>query len=96
VTVDPELVEACNRAVAAGEAGSLSGWVSAAMSEKAHRDEKLALLRAAIADYETQFGEITGGELAAQRRADRADAVVVRGRPSHRGQPRRAAKTKPA
>jgi hypothetical protein len=95
VTVDPELVEAGNRAVAGGEADSLSGWVSTAMSEKAQRDEKLALLRAAVADYEAEFGEITTGELAAQRRADRADAVVVRGGPS-RGQPRRAAKAKSA
>jgi len=95
VTVDPELVEVGNRAVAAGEAESLSGWVSSAMSEKAQRDEKLALLRAAIGDYETEFGEITSGELAAQRRADRADAVVVRGRPS-RGQPGRATKAKSA
>ena len=96
VTVDPELVEAGNRAVAAGGADSLSGWVSEAMSEKAQRDEKLALLRAAIADYETEFGEITTGELAAQRRADRADAVVVRGGQSRRGQPRRATKAKSA
>ena len=49
VTVDPELVEAGNRAVEAGEADSLSGWVSTAMSEKARRDEKLGHLRAAIA-----------------------------------------------
>jgi glycerol dehydrogenase-like iron-containing ADH family enzyme len=96
VTVDPELVHAGNRAVAAGEADSLSGWVSTAMSEKAQRDEKLAGLRAAIADYETEFGEITTGELAAQRRADRAEAVVVRGPLSRRGQPRRASKAKPA
>jgi hypothetical protein len=95
VTVDPELVEAANRAVAAGEAESLSGWVSAAMSEKVQRNGKLALLCAAIADYETEFGEISTGELAAQRRADRTDAVVVRGGPS-RGQPRRTTKAKSA
>jgi len=64
------------------------------MSEKAHRNEKLALLRAAIGDYETEFGEITTAELAAQRHADRADAVVVRGRPSRRGEPRAATKAK--
>ncbi len=96
MTVDPDLVDAGNRAVAAGEADSLSGWVSTAMSEKAQRDEKFALLRAAIVDFETEFGEITTGELAAQRRADRADAVVVRGRPSRRGQPRRATKANSA
>jgi hypothetical protein len=82
VTVDREVVEAGSRAVAAGEADSLSAWVGTAMAEKATRDEKLAQLRAAVADYEAEFGEITPGELAAQRRADRADAVVVRGRRS--------------
>lgn len=80
VTVDPGLVDAGNRAVAAGEADSLSGWVSAALSEKVHRDRQLEHLHAAIADYEAEFGEITTEELVAGRRADREDAVVVRGR----------------
>jgi len=97
VTVDPELVEAANRAVEAGEAESLSGWVSTAMSEKARRDEKLEHLRVAIADYEAEFGEITAGELAAQQRADRADAVVVRRRPPGTGgRPGRARKASSA
>lgn len=80
VTVDPDLVEAGNRAVAEGNAQSLSGWVSTALAEKVRRDEHLAHLRAAIGDYEAEFGEITLDEIAAQRRADREDAIVVRGR----------------
>ncbi|MEO5679295.1 MAG: hypothetical protein ABIS47_06475 [Acidimicrobiales bacterium] len=80
VTVDPELVEAASRAVANGEAGSLSGWVSAALSEKVDRDRKLGHLRAAVADYEAEVGEITAEEMVAQARADREDAVVVRRR----------------
>jgi hypothetical protein len=48
VTVDPNLVEAGTRAVAEGEAESLSGWVSIALAEKVRRDEHLAQLRAAI------------------------------------------------
>ena len=84
VTVDPELVEAGNRAVAAGAADSLSAWVSTALADKARRDEQLARLLEAIADYETEFGEISAEELAAQRRADREDAVVVRGRRTRR------------
>jgi hypothetical protein len=92
VTVDPELVEAGNRAVASGAAASLSAWVSTALAERARRDVQLARLREAIADYEAQFGEITADELAAQRRADREDAVVVRGR----RRPRRGPKAKPA
>jgi hypothetical protein len=80
VTVDPELVEAGNRAVAEGDADSLSGWVNTALAEKLRRDQQLGHLSAAIADYESEFGEIAAEEIAAQRRADRADAVVVRGR----------------
>lgn len=80
VTVDPELVEAGQRAVDSGRADSLSGWVSAALAEQAQRDQMLALLRAAIADYEKEFGEITPEEIASQRRADRENAVVIRGR----------------
>jgi len=87
VTVDPDLVEAGNRAVAEGVADSLSAWVCAALSEKVRRDRQLTNLRAAIADYEVEFGEITTEEIAAQQRADRERAVVVRG-PSRRESPR--------
>jgi glycerol dehydrogenase-like iron-containing ADH family enzyme len=80
VTVDPDLVEAGTRAVASGAADSLSAWVSTALAEKAHRDQQLTQLRQAISDYETEFGEITAEELASQRRTDREDAIVVRGR----------------
>lgn len=88
VTVDPELVEAGNRAVASGAADSLSAWVGMALADKARQDQQLEHLRAAIADYEAQFGEITAEEIAAQRRADREDAVIVRGRKA--GTPARA------
>ncbi len=80
VTVDPVLVDAGQRAVAAGEADSVSGWVSAALEEKVVRDRKLAFLAAAIANYEDEFGEITAEEIARQRRADSEDATVVRRR----------------
>lgn len=80
VTVDPELFEAGQAAVEVGQADSVSGWVSAALEDKIRRDRKLALLAAAIADYEAEFGEITDAEIAAQQRADRANATVVRGR----------------
>jgi hypothetical protein len=79
VTVDPALVEAGQQAVAAGQADSVSGWVSAALEDRIQRDRKLALLAAAVADYEDEFGEITVEEIARQRRADREDARVVRG-----------------
>jgi Arc/MetJ-type ribon-helix-helix transcriptional regulator len=79
VTIDPELVEAGNEAVAAGLADSLSAWVNAALADRAARDARLRALSAAISDYEAQFGEITGEEIAALRREDRAKATVVRG-----------------
>ena len=78
VTVDPELVQAGNRAVAEGKADSLSAWVSSALAQKVRRDVQLGYLRAAIADYEVEFGEITPDEISAQQRTDRDDAVVVR------------------
>ncbi len=80
VTVDSDLAEAGQRAVESGQAESVSGWVSAALEEKIRRDRKLALLAAAVADFEKEFGEISAEEIAAQRRADRQDATVVRGR----------------
>jgi hypothetical protein len=80
VTVDPELIEAGQRAVQSGQAESVSGWVSAALEDKVRRDRKLALLAAAVADYEQEFGEISAEEIVIQRRADRRDATVVRGR----------------
>jgi Arc/MetJ-type ribon-helix-helix transcriptional regulator len=79
VTVDPELVQAANQAVAAGRAESLSGWVNDALAQRVLRDARLAALAAAIGDYEAEFGEITDEEIDAQRRADREAAVVVRG-----------------
>jgi hypothetical protein len=77
ITLDPELVSAGNRAVASGAAQSLSHWISGALTDKARRDEQLARLGDAIADFESEFGEITPEELADQRRADRVDAVVA-------------------
>jgi hypothetical protein len=54
VTVDPDLIEAGQRAVKSGQADSVSGWVSAALEDKIRRDRKLELLAAAIADYEQE------------------------------------------
>jgi hypothetical protein len=93
VTVDPDLVEAGNRAVASGAAESLSAWVSTALAEKSRRDQQLARLRDAVADYEAEFGEISAEEIAALQRSDREEAVIVRGRAAGRS---RGAKAKSA
>jgi hypothetical protein len=80
VTVDPDLIAAGAAAVEAGRADSLSAWVNQALIEHAERDRKLAALDDAIAAYEARAGSITDEELREQQRADRAAAVVVRGR----------------
>ncbi|MGH8906115.1 MAG: hypothetical protein ACRD0K_06295 [Egibacteraceae bacterium] len=80
VTVDPEFVAAGNAAVAEGRAESLSGWVNQALADRVARDRRLRALAEAVAAYEAEFGEITDEELAAQARADREAAIVVRGR----------------
>jgi Arc/MetJ-type ribon-helix-helix transcriptional regulator len=79
VTVDPNLVHAGNDAVAEGRVDSLSAWVNVALTERAAKDRRLRALTDAVAAYETEFGPITIDELAAQERADRASARVVRG-----------------
>ena len=79
VTVDPHLVEAGNQAVSAGRVESLSAWVNQALVEHAAKDRRLAALADAIASYEAAFGVMTPEEIAAQARADRASARVVRG-----------------
>lgn len=92
VTVDPDVVAAGTRAVAAGRAGSLSGWVNAALSEKADRDRRMHSLAAAVARYERDVGEITEEEIRKRQRADREAAVVVRGRASAKARPARPRK----
>ena len=76
---DPDLIEAGNQAVAVGLAESLSGWVNAALVERAIRDRRLQSLSDAITAYESDHGQITAEEMAAQARHDREKAVVVRG-----------------
>jgi hypothetical protein len=92
VTIDPDLLRAGNDAVATGRAESLSAWVNLALAERAAKDRRLCAMGEAIAAYETQYGEITADELAAQQRSDRESAVVVRGAgPARRARRRGAA-----
>lgn len=85
VTVDNEALDAAREALSKGRAQSLSSWVNSALIEKAARERRATALRTAIAEYEAEHGEITDEEIAAQRRADRANAIVVRGRKSKSG-----------
>ena len=88
VTVDRDLLDAANDAVASGRAASLSAWVNRAIAERLQRERKLAALAEAVAAYEAEHGVISDREIADQLRADRASAVVIRG--SGRTTPRKA------
>jgi hypothetical protein len=79
VTVDAELVEAGNLAVASGRAASLSGWVNLALAERSAKERRLLAMAKAVAGYEARFGVISPEEIAAQQRADQREAIVVRG-----------------
>ena len=78
VTVDRDLLDAGNEAVAAGRAASLSAWVNHALADRVAKEQRLAAMQDAVAGYEADFGVITEREMAAQARADRESAVVVR------------------
>jgi hypothetical protein len=80
VTVDPDLIEAGNDAVAEGRVESLSAWVNAALAAKVANERRLAALSRAVAAYEQKFGVISAQELVDQVRPDRESAVVVRGK----------------
>lgn len=80
MTVDAHLLEAGSAAVKAGRAESLSAWVNGALAARVADERRLRALDEAIADYEAEFGVMTAAELAAQRRKDRQNAIVVRGK----------------
>ena len=85
VTVDAELIRAGNRAVRAGDADSLSGWVNAALAEQEERDRRRRALAEAVAEYEAEFGVITDEEMEEQRRTDEKNAIRVRVRRAPKG-----------
>lgn len=82
-SVDADLFDAGQAAVAAGEADSLSAWVNDALRRQAEHDRRLRALGGFLATYEAEHGEITDPETAdeAARRA-RGRAVVIGGDPA--------------
>lgn len=91
-SVDTELVEAGQAAVAAGEVENFSIWVNDALRRQVDHDRRLRALDEFLAAYETEHGEITEDELRDATRRTRGRAVVVRTDPDtndrtgHRGQ----------
>jgi hypothetical protein len=80
VTVDRALIEAANSAIASGRATSLSAWVNHALVDFAAKERRLTAMSHVLAEYEAKHGPFTAEELEAQRRDDRQNATVVRGR----------------
>lgn len=60
VSIDTDTVAAAEAAVAAGEAPSLSAWVSAAMTQRARREQ----LRDVLAELRAELGPATDEETA--------------------------------
>jgi RecA/RadA recombinase len=78
VTVDSDLMAACQLAVSNGEAESVSAWVNDALSLKVEHDRRLRGIDDLIASYEAEYGEITDEEMEAAYRSMKARAIVVR------------------
>jgi Arc/MetJ-type ribon-helix-helix transcriptional regulator len=91
-SVDAELMQAGQEAVAKGRAESMSAWVNDALRLKADQDRRMMALDEFIAAYEAEHGEITEEEIKDAARRARAGATVVRAAsindrpPSGRGQ----------
>lgn len=79
VSLDRELADAAEEAVARGEAASVSAFVSDAIAARVDHLVRLRYLQEAIEDYEAEHGVITDEEIDAAERSMRERAIVVRG-----------------
>ena len=79
-SVDADLIEAAEDAVARGRFDSVSAWVNDALRLKLAHDRRLEALVAFVGAYEAEHGEITNEEIHAIARRARSRAMTVRGR----------------
>ena len=77
-SVDADLIEAAEEAVARGGAETLSAWVNDALRLKLGHDQRQEVLAAFIAEYEAEHGEI--GEAEIRMASRRASARALRAR----------------
>jgi Arc/MetJ-type ribon-helix-helix transcriptional regulator len=80
-SVDADLIEAAEDAVARGRSGSVSAWVNEALRLKLAQDRRLEALASFVAAYEAEHGVITAEEMESAARRARAVATLVRGMP---------------
>jgi Arc/MetJ-type ribon-helix-helix transcriptional regulator len=76
-TVDTDVLEAVQAAVAAGEAESISAYVNDALRLKAEHDRRLRGMDDFIAAHEAEHGEITEEDMEAAYRRAKARAAEV-------------------
>jgi hypothetical protein len=88
-SVDAELVEAGQTAVAEGRAETLSAWVNDALRLKTDHDRRMRALDEFLAAYEAEHGAISDEEITDATRRARARATVVRGTPATKERRRR-------
>ena len=84
-SVDSDLIEAAENAVASGRSESVSAWVNEALRLKLAQERRLLALAAFVSAYEDEHGEITPEEIRSAARQARARATVVRGMPAKKG-----------
>lgn len=78
-SIDADLIEAAEDAVARGRFESVSAWVNAALRHKLALDRRLEALSAFVTHYESEHGEITPEEIRLAGRRKRSEAIPVRG-----------------
>jgi hypothetical protein len=88
-SVDADLIEAAEHAVAQGRVDSISAWVNDALSLKVAQDRRLEALAIFVAAYEKEHGEITSEEMQLASRRARARAIPVRGMAAQQRPPTR-------
>jgi hypothetical protein len=81
-SIDADLLTAAERAVAQGHAPTVSAWVTEAFERQIAHDQRLLAMDRFLAEFEAEFGVITEADIAAATLQTRAEAVVVRARPS--------------
>src|SRR5271156_1190372 len=91
-SVDTDLIEAAEAAVARGHFDSVSAWVNDALRRKLEQDRRLEALGAFVHTYEAEHGEITPEEMRDAARRARGRAIPVRRMPAkaaNRSRPRK-------
>lgn len=78
-SVDADVIEAVEDAVARGRGSSFSAWVNEALRAKRAHDRRLDALATFVAAYEHEHGDITAEEIGLAARLARARATPVRG-----------------